>query len=143
LVREARDVLRLPASALRFRPEGFEAGAGRRRGGASPGAGGAAARGGRRDRGTAATDTATDGSERSRGRRSVVFTPGPDGQPVATPVVVGISDGQKVALVEGLAEGALVITGAEIPGAARSSASPGASPSANPFSPARPQRRER
>ncbi len=143
VVREARDVLRLPASALRFRPEGFEAGAGRRRGGAGAGAsGGAAARGARRDRGTAATDTATDGSERSRGRRSVVFTPGPDGQPAATPVVVGISDGQKVALVEGLAEGALVITGAEIAGAPRA-ASPGASPSANPFSPGRPQPRQR
>ncbi len=150
VVREARDVLRLPASALRFRPEGFEAGGGRRRSGASPGApGDAAARGARRggaepgsDRSTAAAGAGADGTERPRGRRSVVFVPGPDGQPVSTPVMVGISDGQKVALVEGLAEGALVITGAEIPGAARSAA-PGASPSANPFSPTRPQPRQR
>lgn len=145
VVREARDVLRLPAAALRFRPEGFEAGAGRRRGGASPGAAGGARRGGAErgsDRSTADAGPAADGTERARGRRSVVFRPGPDGQPVATPVVVGISDGQKVALVEGLAEGALVITGAEIAGAPRA-ASAGASPSANPFSPGRPQPRQR
>jgi hypothetical protein len=70
-----------------------------------------------------------------------VFVPGPDGQPVSAPVVVGISDGQKVELVEGPAEGAPVITGAEIPGAPRA-ASPAASPSANPFSP-QFQRRQR
>ncbi len=147
VVREARDVLRLPASALRFRPEGFEAGAGRRRGGASSGAAGdAAARGAGGERGGARGSTAaggaTAGSERPHGRRSVVFVPGPDGRPAAAPVVVGISDGQKVALVEGLAEGALVITGTEIAGTARNGAA-GASPSANPFSPTRPQPRQR
>ncbi len=45
VVREARGVLRLPASALRFRPEGFEATA---RAGQRAGAAGAGARGGRR-----------------------------------------------------------------------------------------------
>lgn len=151
VVREARDVLRLPASALRFRPAGFEAGAGRRRGSTNPGsAAGEAARGARRgaaerggERSAAPAAAATDGSERPRSRRSVVFVPGPDGQPVATPVLVGISDGQKVELLEGLAEGAQVITGAEIPGALARSGTPAASPSANPFSPTRPQPRQR
>lgn len=141
VVREARGVLRLPASALRFRPEGFEATA---RAGQRAGAAGAGARGGRRG-GAQPGGTQAEGQEagqRPRGRRSQVFVPGPDGRPVAAPVVVGISDGQKVELVEGLAEGAPVITGAEIPGAARSSPA-GASPSANPFSPTRPQPRQR
>lgn len=142
VVREARGVLRLPASALRFRPEGFEATAGR--GGQRPGAAGAGARAARRG-GAQPGGTPAEGQaagQRPRGRRSQVFVPGPDGRPLAAPVVVGISDGQKVELVEGLAEGAQVITGAEIPGAARSGPA-GASPSANPFSPTRPQPRQR
>jgi hypothetical protein len=58
-------------------------------------------------------------------------------------VRVGISDGQHVELRDGLEEGAAVITGTEIPGAAASSPRAGASPSSNPFSPQRPQRRQR
>ena len=58
-------------------------------------------------------------------------------------VRVGISDGQYVEVREGLEEGDSVITGTEIPGAATASPRAGASPSSNPFSPQRPQRRQR
>lgn len=141
VVREARDALRLPAAALRFRPEGLAAPAGR--GGQRPG--GAAAGAGARSAGSRgeAQGRAQEPAERPRGRRTQVFLPGPDGRPAPAPVVVGISDGQKVELLEGLAEGAQVITGTEIPGATRGNGPAGASPSANPFSPSRPQPRQR
>ena len=56
----------------------------------------------------------------------------------------GISDGQFVEVVDGLAEGAAVITG--IAGEAAPGRAPtraGGSPAANPFQPSRPQRRTR
>ena len=58
-------------------------------------------------------------------------------------VRVGISDGQFVEIKDGLAEGTVVITGTEIPGA-RGGAGPrpGSSPSSNPFNP-QFQRRQR
>ncbi len=60
-------------------------------------------------------------------------------------VRIGVSDGQFVELREGLDEGAVVITGTEIPGgrAAGAGPRPGVSPSSNPFSPQRPQPRQR
>lgn len=179
-VRKAADTLRMPASALRFRPEGFErpTGAGRPAaprapgGGTSPERRSAEASNGatpRRGPGTAGgPGSASGGEERRRrrqegrepgtapaapfagaegfgrrGRPTTVFVPGADGKPGPVPVVVGISDGQFVELREGLEEGATVITGTEIPGAPRNSASPraGSSPS-SPFSP-QFQRRQR
>jgi hypothetical protein len=176
-VRKAQGTLRIPAAALRFRPEGFEMprraaegssgalagatgvaqaagapqGAGapgaRRAGQGRPGGGGGAARGpGGGGGGWRGAESAAGGGgdEMRRGRPTTIFVAGPDGQPKAVPVTVGISDGQFVELREGLDEGAIVITGTEIPGAPRSAAPrPGASPSASsPFSP-QFQRRQR
>jgi HlyD family secretion protein len=180
-VRRAEGTLRIPAAALRFRPEGFEMprraaegsggalagatgvaqaagapqGAGapgaapgaRRAGQGRPGGGGGAARGpggGRGDWRGAEAAAGGGGDEMRRGRPTTIFVAGPDGQPKPVPVTVGISDGQFVELREGLEEGAIVITGTEIPGAPRSAAPrPGASPSASsPFSP-QFQRRQR
>jgi HlyD family secretion protein len=211
-VRKAENVLRLPAAALRFRPEGYErprggpAGTGSRPAGA--GAGASAARGEGearpgpgapavaapsepRDGGPAQTSgsegdagrrsgprgerrgpsgwraeragtaggpgPAAAGAERGasggaegwggpgarRGRPTTVFILGQDRKPRPVEITVGISDGQFVEAREGLKEGALVITGTEIPGAPRASGPRGASPSTNPFSPQRPQRRAR
>jgi HlyD family secretion protein len=81
-----------------------------------------------------------------RGRPTTVFVPDEKGQPKPVDVRIGISDGQFVEVRDGLAEGALVITGTEIPGArpAGSGPRPGSSPSgSSPFQPQRPQPRQR
>jgi HlyD family secretion protein len=150
VVRKAENALRLPASALRFRPEGFlrpaagaaaaatQSGPGRR----GPGAGAGRA-GGRPGGDRPGSGRGADGGP---GRPSTVFVPDATGQPKAADVRVGISDGQYVELREGLEEGAAVITGTEIPGmraAASGSPRPGASPTTNPFGPQRPQPRQR
>jgi HlyD family secretion protein len=161
---EREDVVRIPAAALRFRPEGFEAGAGRpggRRNGqradASPGAaaeapaaaaspvalaspaaveGGEGRGPGGRRRGGAPGEAAADG-----GKPALVFVMGADGKPEPRRVRVGLSDGQFVEVAEGLEPGAAVIVGTE--GTARAGAPrPGASPSTNPFNP-QFQRRQR
>ena len=159
---ERTDVVRVPAAALRFRPEGFEAGgAGSRRGGQradaspaaapaepvaaaspvalaspAPGAPAGEGRGGRRRRDGAAGATAADGS-----RPALIFVLGADGKPEPRRVRVGLSDGQFVEVAEGLEPGAAVIVGAS--GAAGAAAPrPGASPSTNPFNP-QFQRRQR
>ncbi len=168
-VRKADDVLRLPAAALRFRPEGFERTSGTRGarsqgqsagnvGPASGTAGGAPAataqapaaaarsarRAGRRRSGGV---TGAAGFERGRGdtagrgRSTTVFILGEEGKPKPVPVTVGISDGQYVEVRDGLQEGASVITGSEIGGATRGAPGAGASPS-SPFSP-QFQRRQR
>jgi hypothetical protein len=72
-----------------------------------------------------------------------VFVLDATGQPKAVEVRVGISDGQYVELRDGLEEGAAVITGTQIAGAPVSSPRAAASPSSNPFTPQRPQRRQR
>jgi HlyD family secretion protein len=163
VVRKAENALRLPASALRFRPEGYQRptgassrpgasaspgtpGAGPERptsGGGGPGAGRRRAGAGGRPGGDAA-GSAIAGERRGPGRPTTVFVPGEKGLPRAVDVRIGISDGQFVELREGLDEGAPVITGTEIPGA-RAAGGPRAtaSPSSNPFSPQRPQRRQR
>ena len=163
VVRKAENALRLPASALRFRPEGYQRPTGGTGGGAAPattrvsgGGGGRPTSGGtgqwagrRRagagDRpGGAAAGTTTTDERRGPGRPTTVFVPGEKGQPRAVDVRIGISDGQFVELREGLDEGAPVITGTEIPGArAAGGPRPGVSPSSNPFSPQRPQPRQR
>lgn len=160
-------VLRVPAAALRFRPEGFASGPGGAGGGRTPGAAGAPAggqrgggRGGGGSRapqgggspsdGRASAPEASDGRSGSRGngggpdgggRPSLVFVLGPDGNPQSRRVQLGLSDGQYVEVVSGLEEGAPVVTGTTDP--ARAGAPrPGASPSSNPFNP-QFQRRQR
>ncbi len=169
IVHRADDALRIPAAALRFRPEGFEApvrrGAG---GGAStpgaPGGGSAVAAGGPPAAGPGATaggptaggppaaagrGTGSGGSGRRPGnrpsdgpRRGLVFVLDEKGAPKANPVLVGISDGQFVEVKEGLAEGAAVVTGIDS-GTRAAGARPGPAASTNPFNPGPPQRRQR
>jgi HlyD family secretion protein len=163
IVRNRQNVVRVPTAALRFRPEGYEerrpggtagvgsapgaAGGSRgRTGGGSAAAGGGAraarGEGGGRSQASSA-EAANRGGETQadRGRPGLVFVAGPDGQPKATPVRLGISDGRFVEVLDGLDEGARVITGFEEPGRTRPSVS--ASPSSNPFQPQRFQPRTR
>ncbi len=156
VVRRVEGALRIPASALRFRPEGFEARPGGRPGEAGRDAA-MAAPGGRpggegrgRNRGPgrpagAEAGPPTDHRPRHEGdgRPAVVFAVGAKGAPQPKPIRTGISDGQFVEVRDGLDEGATVITGYDL-GLGRPAGPPraGASPSTNPFSPARrPERR--
>jgi HlyD family secretion protein len=162
VVRKAENALRLPAAALRFRPEGFQ----RPTGGGAPGqaaAGGQASAGGQGAPGgmgmgrpggqgpqggawaRPAGGPGGPGGARGPGRPTTVFVPDEKGQPKPMDVRIGVSDGQFVEVREGLVEGALVITGNEIPGARAAGAGPrpGTSPSTNPFNPQRPQPRQR
>jgi HlyD family secretion protein len=161
VVRKAQNALRLPASALRFRPEGYQRPSGRGGPGATgatgtPGAQGAPGGQGGMQRSGGGIPGAAMAAERGSpggsgggahgpGRPTVVFVPGEKGEPKPVDVRIGVSDGQFVELRQGLDEGAVVITGTEIPGAraAGAGARPGASPSSNPFSPQRPQPRQR
>ena len=73
-----------------------------------------------------------------------MYVPDPKDKPQAERIRIGMSDGQYVEVVSGLTEGARVITGVD--GQARAGASRGgASPAAtnNPFTPGRPERRQR
>jgi HlyD family secretion protein len=119
IVDQRQGALRLPAAALRFRPEGFEES--------------------RRTRRTEAGG-GTEG-ERRAGRPGLVFVVGDDGQAQPTRVRLGLSDGRFVEIVEGLQEGATVITGSE--DAARTNSTSAAPAANNPFQPPRPQRRTR
>ncbi len=168
VINERKDAVRVPAAALRFRPEGFEdkrgSGGGRARSAAeagrpageaspavAPAVGKAPARGTGDDTAPpapaerAAQSTAGEGAGRGGpGRSAVVFVPGTDGRPEPKRVRLGISDGRFVEVLEGLDEGQRVVTGVEegsrprTPGAA-------ASPSGanNPFQPPRPNTRPR
>jgi HlyD family secretion protein len=166
VVRKAENALRLPAAALRFRPEGFQ----RPTGGGAPGQAAAAGQasaggqgapggmgmgrpGGQRPQGGGPWVRPSGGPDgpggpgggRGPGRPTTVFVPDEKGQPKPVEVRIGVSDGQFVEVREGLVEGALVITGNEIPGARAAGAGPrpGTSPSTNPFNPQRPQPRQR
>jgi HlyD family secretion protein len=173
VVRKAENVLRIPAAALRFRPEGYQrpsgsggragSGAGGQRtrpggarptggsaggglpGGASSGSAMAAERGPRSFGPGGPAGGGWGGGGRGPGRPTTVFVPDEKGQPRPADVRTGVSDGQYVELREGLEEGAVVITGTEIPGARAAGAGPrpGTSPSSNPFQPQRPQPRQR
>jgi HlyD family secretion protein len=173
VVRKAADALRIPAAALRFRPEGFQPGS-------RPGYQGPApspAKAGTADTSTARAAGPENGGERRRGfrqgggaggrfaggegrrrengqgggagdeggsRPALVFVLDPRGVPQPTPVRVGISDGQFVEIRDGLSEGARVVTGTE--GArpgSTASGRPGAASPANPFQPPQFQRRQR
>jgi HlyD family secretion protein len=148
-VETRKDALRLPAVALRFRPEGFED---RRAGGQTPG--GAGATGGREsgrrrtgqggpprepgEGGRAGRDEASGGAEaRKPGRPGVVFVLGEDGKPKPARVRLGLSDGRLVEVLEGVEEGTQVVTGLDQAGGAVAAARPGASSSPNPFAPPR------
>jgi len=159
VVERRDDVLRIPASALRFRPEGFEAGAaasgGPAAGGAASGTGGGgagAAPGGGRRRGAGrggASPAATDGSAPlaaragTSGRPALVFVLDDKGEPQPARIRPGITDGQFVEVVDGLTEGQAIVTGVAAETAQGATPRPGGTPAANPFSPARPQRRSR
>jgi HlyD family secretion protein len=154
VIEERKDALRLPAAALRFRPEGFEAGRGPEGGRARSAAGGgrpggegssgvspAAGSGPPAGSGAGPAEPvgrAAQGEGRRGGsfRSAVVFVPGPDGKPQSQRVRLGVSDGRFVEVVEGLTEGQTVITGAEEGGRSRT---PGPAPSGanNPFQPQR------
>lgn len=142
IARKATNTLRVPASALRFRPEGFEP----RRRSASPSptasnAAGAAssARTGRFRGAGGGGEARVDG-----GQRGLVFQIGPGGKLEPVRIETGVTDGQWVEVKSGLAEGQSVIIGVEAGGASAGSVTPRASPSAtNPFVPAPPNRRTR
>jgi HlyD family secretion protein len=152
IVHRADDALRIPAAALRFRPEGFEGPVGGRRGGnggggerSTPGApgAGAAPSGPAGSPGTigAGSGGRRQGNRPAEGsRRALVFVLDDKGAPKQNPVVLGISDGQFVEVKEGLTEGTSVVTGVDIGGRA---ARPLPSASTNPFAPGPPQRRQR
>jgi HlyD family secretion protein len=165
IVRRADGALRVPAAALRYRPEGFEAGAGARRPAASGtgGAGGAvsaASAGGGEGRGPGASGFAgrsgrgPEGGGRRTGRgeargdgegggsRGLVFVPDEKGQPQAVRVRLGISDGQFVEVKGGVEEGARVVTGV-VTGARAATGRPSPGATSNPFAPGPPQRRQR
>lgn len=154
------DVVRVPAAALRFRPEGFAPAGGGAAGGRIPGAGGGGqggpgGQGGRGRRGGAAGaapavgQTSNPSAEASpaapgeeRGRGGLVFVVGPDGKPQPRRVRTGLSDGQYTEVVSGLQEGDVVITGTSDGTVRAGTPRPGASPSSNPFNP-QFQRRQR
>lgn len=151
--RKATAALRIPASALRFRPEGFEP---RRPGGSTGGVVVAAEGGSTTGRPSARSGGPRDGSSTGRRRsadgsaaggsgdrpqRALVFVLGSDGKPVPTRVETGVSDGPFVEVRSGLSEGQMVVTGVDGTTAAETSQRPG--PSTNPFSPTRPTPRTR
>jgi multidrug efflux pump subunit AcrA (membrane-fusion protein) len=70
-----------------------------------------------------------------------VFVLGANGQPVPTPVRLGLSDGRFVEVLEGLNEGDAVVTGTEEPGALRATGA--TAPGNNPFAPQRIRPRTR
>ena len=172
IVRKSQNALRIPAAALRFRPEGFDAGSRGRSAGAAGGTGGstgpraAAAPGpaataagagpggtraggraggwsGRRADSGGASGAAAGGAEGDSGRTALVFVLNDKGQPEPVRVHTGVSDGQFVEVKDGLTEGARVVVGIEGEGTARpAGARPSGSPSTNPFNP-QFQRRQR
>ena len=148
IVRKSEDALRIPAAALRFRPEGFEPGnrGGRAAGAAAPGAAAARGSGARADgarRGGPRAESVEAGAGGGDGRPALVFILNDRGQPEPARVRVGVSDGQYVEVQDGLPEGARVIVGIEAEGVRTPAARPSGSPSNNPFNPPRFQRRQR
>ncbi|MCM2258657.1 MAG: efflux RND transporter periplasmic adaptor subunit [Vicinamibacteria bacterium] len=145
-VRRADGVLRVPASALRFRPEGADPAAARRPGAAAAtrgaGAGGGPGNGAGRRRAEGRTGAEAGGH--GGGRPATLYTLGADGKPAPVEVRLGLSDGQFVEVRSGLDEGAAVITGTASPGTAAvgPAGRASASPTSNPFQP-QFQRRQR
>jgi HlyD family secretion protein len=161
IIQNRENALRLPAPALRFRPEGFEdrrasrgpGGPGAGAGGPGAGAPGAGGGEGQRRRGEGRR-SGGDGTARGAGqaagespdrpgRPGLVFVPGPDGKAAPARVRLGISDGRFVEVLEGLDEGAPVIVAAADDGARPRAGGASPAPSTNPFTPGRPQFRTR
>jgi HlyD family secretion protein len=158
IVRRADQALRIPAAALRYRPEGFQP-AGPGGGGRPPspggvqaaggpgasmgpgGPGGGRPEGGRPGQGRrGAQGGGPSGEGSGRGRRTTIFVMDDSGTPKPTQVALGISDGQFVEVKEGLTEGQRIVVGAAQAGDRGPRTA--ASPSSNPFSP-QFQRRQR
>jgi HlyD family secretion protein len=131
-------VLRVPAAALRFRPEGFEERRPRAPGSGTAQAGDAGPRWRRREAGS---EAAPEAEPAGPGRPGLLFVLDASGRPRPVRVRVGLSDGRYVEAISGLEEGASVVTGTE---GAAGQAGPraGATPTANPFAP-NVQRRQR
>jgi HlyD family secretion protein len=188
IVRKVEDVLRVRASALRFRPEGFDAAAwleanrpaplaptaeaspaggataaaeaatvapaagapgdrpAMRGGGAGSGFGGRGMGGGMAGgsgQGRPGAGRAGAAMSGTRGP-NVIFALDAKDQPQPRLVRVGLSDGQYLAVMDGVQEGDVVVTGLALGGAANGGPQRmGSSPSANPFQPQRPQQRRR
>ena len=125
-------------------PGGGSPGGGGPRAGSAGGAGGGGGAWRRRGEGgqrAAAGAPASGGQGGAHGRPGLVFVLGPADEPKPSPVRLGLSDGRYVEVVEGLDEGAKVVTGVEDPRAPRPQ--PSASGSNNPFQPGRFQPRTR
>jgi HlyD family secretion protein len=148
VVESRDDVVRVPATALRFRPADFEerraswSADSSRAGDGAPAAAGAAGerRGRRRGPGGEGAPAGTNGGERGPGRPGLVFVL-QDGRPQPVRVRLGLSDGRYVEALSGLTEGTTVVV--EDAAARAAGPRPGASPATNPFTPQRPQRRTR
>jgi HlyD family secretion protein len=154
IVQKSPNVLRIPATALRFRL-GDRTGREGRGSEPRPTAGEAPVpAGGQGTVGRGAAESGTPGGEERRarradasgggggnpagGQRGLVYVLTEQG-PQPTRVVIGASDGKLVEVKDGLTEGAQVITGLENPSSAAPPATPG---NANPFNP-QMQRRQR
>ena len=125
---ERNNVLKVPNSALRFRPQDGErqrtgAGAGNSAAGQGQGQG----QGRRRDRQQGDSASGNGGGDNSNfapasapvlpGQTRVVWVMGQDGKPQARRIKVGLSDGAATEVVEGnLNEGDMVITGQTVSG---------------------------
>jgi HlyD family secretion protein len=171
IVRKSENALRIPAAALRFRPEGFEAGSRGGRAGGAVGTGTAAGSGTgggpraaagpgapapgafsgpRRGRGNGSgagrggprADSGEAAAASGEGRSALVFILNDRGQPEPVRVTVGVSDGQYVEVQDGIPEGARVVVGVEAEGVRTPGTRPSGSPSINPFNP-QFQRRQR
>ena len=136
---ERNNVLKVPNSALRFRPQNTDRqNAGSGNNAASQGQGQGGGQGGRRQqRGDNASGASNNGGNNSGGGDSnfapasapvlpgqtrVVWVMGQDGKPQARRIKVGLSDGASTEVVEGnLNEGDLVITGQTVSGSSASS----------------------
>jgi HlyD family secretion protein len=158
VVRKAQDALRIPASALRFRPEWTLSGTGGRpapesaagadastaRAAGPETGGGDRPRGPRGDRGGRGNGRGPGGGSGDGGgtRPALIFVLDQDNVPQPTQVRVGITDGQFVEVREGLTEGARVVTGTD-GGRGSASPRPGTASPSNPFQPPQFQRRQR
>src|ERR687895_471375 len=128
---ERNNVLKVPNSALRFRPQNAERqGAGNNAGGQGQNAGQGQSGQGRRRQQQGENASANGGGENSNfapasapvlpGQTRVVWVMGQDGKPERRRITVGLSDGSATEVVQGnLQEGDTVITGQNVTGAAR------------------------
>jgi HlyD family secretion protein len=156
IVDSRKDVLRVPAAALRFRPEGFEEQRQARRQAESAAGDGAQGQGGPRQPGQGrqggpggGRQGGPGGQGRGQGtggqtggpRPGLVFVPAEGGKPTATRIRLGITDGRYVEVLDGLTEGAVVVTGQD--DTSRAASRTPQTQTTNPFTPGRPQPRTR